>query len=130
EAWVGRYHLADVRLNRAERIIGRLRRRRRRQRVEQRRFADVGEAENAAYEAHEVTLTITPRVAHSSASSCSLGATNPLACMPKCTLFWKLASWPCTSSSALSAMIAQSASTHRPSSFANPFSPSASTTSF
>src|SRR6266516_2850067 len=57
EAWIGHHHLAHVRLDRAERIIRRLRRRGRRQRVEDRRLADVGEAEDAALEAHDVALT-------------------------------------------------------------------------
>ena len=45
--------VADIRLDGAERIIGRLRRRRLRQRVEQRRFAHIGQPDNAAFETHE-----------------------------------------------------------------------------
>src|SRR4029453_3898048 len=52
----GHQHLADVRLDRAERIVRRLRRRGRGQRVEHRRLADIGQAEDAACETHEVSL--------------------------------------------------------------------------
>ena len=54
EARIGHHDLAHVRLDGAERIIRGLRRRRRRQRVEQRRLTHVGEPEDAAFEAHDV----------------------------------------------------------------------------
>ena len=44
--------LADVRLDRAERIVRRLRRRGFGQRVEERRLADIRQADDAAFEAH------------------------------------------------------------------------------
>ncbi len=50
---IGHRDVADVRLDRAERIIRRLRRRRLRQRVEQRRLADVRQADDAAAETHK-----------------------------------------------------------------------------
>src|ERR1700751_2005743 len=50
--------LADVRLDGAEWIVGRLRRRRLRQRIEERRFADVRQADDAAFEAHDVFFQI------------------------------------------------------------------------
>ena len=49
---VGHGDDADVRLDGAERIVGRLRRGGLRQRVEERRLADVGQADDAAFEAH------------------------------------------------------------------------------
>ncbi len=53
---IGHRHLADVRLDGAERIVRRLRRRGLRQRVEQRRFADVRHADDAAFESHDASL--------------------------------------------------------------------------
>src|SRR5271155_3009320 len=53
QARVGNGDVADVGLNRAKRIIGRLRRSRLRQRVEERRFADIRQTHDAALEAHE-----------------------------------------------------------------------------
>ncbi len=53
EPRIGHGDIADVRLDRAERIIGRLRRRRLRQRVEKSRLADVRQTDNAAFKAHE-----------------------------------------------------------------------------
>ena len=52
----------------------------------------------------------------------SFGSPKPLACMARCTLFWKLASWPFASSSALSAMMSHSASTQSRSSLAKSLS--------
>src|SRR5438477_3888027 len=52
EAWVGHRDAANIRLNGAERIIRRLRRRSLCQRVEKRRFADVWQADDAAAKAH------------------------------------------------------------------------------
>ena len=49
---IGHRDVADVRLDGAERIIGRLRRGGLGQRVEERRLADVGQADDAAFEAH------------------------------------------------------------------------------
>ena len=55
----------DVRLDRAERIIGRLRRGGRGQRVEQGRFADIGQADDAAVETHLAKFLCSQRdVAH------------------------------------------------------------------
>ena len=54
EARVGDGDAADVRLDRAEGIIGRLRRGRLGQRIEKRRFADVRQADDAAAEAHDL----------------------------------------------------------------------------
>ncbi len=53
---VGHGDAADVRLDGAERVVGRLRRRRRRQRVEERRLADVRQPDDAAFEAHGSAL--------------------------------------------------------------------------
>ena len=50
QARIGHGDLADIRLDGAERIIGRLRRRRLRQRVEERRLADIRQADDAAFE--------------------------------------------------------------------------------
>jgi ketosteroid isomerase-like protein len=52
EPGVGYRDPADIGFDRAERIIGRLRRCRFRQRVEERRFANVGQADDTAAEAH------------------------------------------------------------------------------
>ena len=52
EARVGDCDLADIGLDRAERIIGRLRRLRLGQRIEKGRLADVRQADDAAFEAH------------------------------------------------------------------------------
>ena len=52
EARIGHGDLADIRLDRAERIIRRLRRRRLGQRVEQGRLADVRQPDDAAAETH------------------------------------------------------------------------------
>ncbi len=46
--------LADIRLDGAERIVRRLRRRGLRQRVEQGRFADIGQSDDTAFESHGV----------------------------------------------------------------------------
>ena len=54
EARIGHRHLADIGLDGAEGIIRRLRRRRRGQRVEERRFADIGQADDAAFETHRL----------------------------------------------------------------------------
>ena len=52
EARIGDRDLADVGLDRAERIVGRLRRLRLGQRVEEGRLADVRQADDAAFKAH------------------------------------------------------------------------------
>ena len=52
EARIGHRHLAGVRLDGAERIVGGLRRGGPRQRVEERRLADIGQADDAASETH------------------------------------------------------------------------------
>ena len=53
EARIGHRDLADVRLDGAERIIRRLRRRGLRERIEEGRLADIRQADDAAFEAHE-----------------------------------------------------------------------------
>ena len=55
EPRIGHRDLADIRLDGAERIIRRLRRRRLGQRVEQRRFADIGQSDDTAFESHDVS---------------------------------------------------------------------------
>jgi hypothetical protein len=50
---IGYRDVPDIRLDRAERVIRRLRRGGLRERVEERRFADIGQADDAAFEAHE-----------------------------------------------------------------------------
>jgi hypothetical protein len=52
EPRIGHRDLADVRLDGAERIVRRLRGRGLRQRVEEGRLADIGQADDAAFEAH------------------------------------------------------------------------------
>ena len=52
KAWLGHSHIAHIRLDRAKRIVSRLRGCRLRQRVEQRRLAHVGQTDNTAFEAH------------------------------------------------------------------------------
>ena len=56
EPRVGDRDLADIGLDRAERIIGRLRRLRLGERVEKGRLADVRQADDAAAETHEFTF--------------------------------------------------------------------------
>ena len=58
EALVGHRDAADVRFDRAERIIRRLRRRSFGQRIEERRFADVRQADDAAAKAHEFSESL------------------------------------------------------------------------
>ena len=53
EPRVGHRDIADVRLDRAEGIIGRLRRLRFGQRVEQGGLADIGQADDPAFETHK-----------------------------------------------------------------------------
>ena len=53
EPRIGHGDIADIRLDGAERIIRRLRRRRLRQRVEEGRFADVRQTDDAAFETHD-----------------------------------------------------------------------------
>ena len=55
EPRIGHRDLADVRLDGAERIIRRLRRCRLGQRVEQRRLADIGQADDTAFESHDTS---------------------------------------------------------------------------
>ena len=52
EPRVGHRDVADIRLDRAERIVRRLRGRGLRQRIEERRLADIRQADDAAFEAH------------------------------------------------------------------------------
>ncbi len=58
EARIRHRHLADIRLDGAERIIRRLRRRGLRQRVEEGRLADVRQADDAAFEAHDCSTAV------------------------------------------------------------------------
>ena len=51
---IGHRDLADIRLDRAERIVRRLRRLRFRQRVEQGGLADIGQPDDTAFETHEI----------------------------------------------------------------------------
>src|SRR5262245_50218772 len=53
QPWVRHRHLAGVRLDRAKGIVGGLRGRSARQRVEQCRFADVGKPNDPAFETHD-----------------------------------------------------------------------------
>ncbi len=55
EPGIGHRDLADIRLDGAERIIRRLRRGRLGQRVEQRRFADIGQPDDTAFKSHNVS---------------------------------------------------------------------------
>ena len=55
EPRIGHRDLADIRLDGAERIIRRLRRRRLGQRIEQRRLADIGQSDDTAFESHDVS---------------------------------------------------------------------------
>ncbi len=57
---VGHADVADVGLDGAEGIVGRLRGRRLRQRVEEGGLADVGQADDAAFEAHGSGLLAQP----------------------------------------------------------------------
>ena len=50
--------LADIRLDGAERIIRRLRRRRLRERIKERRLADIRQADDAAFESHEIVRVL------------------------------------------------------------------------
>ena len=56
EPRIGHRDVADIGLDRAERIVRRLRRGGLRQRIEERRLADIGQADDAAFEAHETRL--------------------------------------------------------------------------
>src|SRR6202012_5692835 len=49
---IGHRHIADIGLDGAEGIIGRLRRRRLGQRIEERGLADIGQSDDAAFESH------------------------------------------------------------------------------
>jgi hypothetical protein len=51
---IGHADAADVRLDRAERVVRRLRRGGRGQRIEKRRFADIRQPDNAAVETHQL----------------------------------------------------------------------------
>ena len=55
EPRIGHRDLADIRLDGAERIIRRLRRRRLGQRIEQRRLADIGQSDDTAFKSHDVS---------------------------------------------------------------------------
>ena len=97
EPRIGHRDLADIRLDGAERIVRRLRRRGRGQRIEERRLADIRQADDAAFETH-VNLSRDALFAMADASVVGCPALSrskkPFACMARCTLFWKLASWP------------------------------------
>src|SRR5581483_9980596 len=54
EPGIGHRDLADIRLDGAERIVGRLRRGGLGQRIEQRRLADIGQPDDTAFESHNV----------------------------------------------------------------------------
>ena len=54
EPRVGHRHLADIRLDGAERIVCGLRRRRRGERIEEGRLADVRQPDNSTLESHDV----------------------------------------------------------------------------
>ena len=146
EPGVGHRDFADIRLDGAERIVGRLRRRGLRQCVEQRRLADIGQSDDTAFESHNILYPFSscPRLARASTSflfaeaktwmagtspamtmenqlCCSplfSFSKNPLPCITRCTLFWNEASWPAASRPALSATASHSAVTHAPSSLA------------
>ena len=55
EPRIGHGDFADIRLDGAERIVRRLRRRRLGQRVEQGRLADIGQADDTAFESHDAS---------------------------------------------------------------------------
>ena len=55
EPRIGHRDLAYIRLDGAERVIGGLRRRRLGERIEQRRFADVGQSDDPAFKSHNVS---------------------------------------------------------------------------
>ena len=98
EPRVGHGDLAHIRLDRAERVVRRLRRRGLRQRVEERRFADIRQADDAAFEAHEPVPSSLEwceqaQRARLARITCA-PSPQPFACMARCTLFWKLASSP------------------------------------
>ena len=61
EPRIGHRDLADIRLDGAERIVRRLRRRRLGQRVEQGRLADIGQADDTAFESHRSFRSFAPR---------------------------------------------------------------------
>src|SRR5262249_5844992 len=98
ETRIGHRHLADIGLDGAERIIGRLRRRGLGERIEKRRLADIGQTDDAAFETHNYSDSFAP-------------GSMPLAWSARCTLFWKVASWPVASSATLAAIASTSAST-------------------
>ena len=54
EPGIGHRDLTDIRLDRAERIVCRLRRRRFGQRIEQRRLAHIRQSDDTAFESHDV----------------------------------------------------------------------------
>ncbi len=54
-AWIGNRHFTGVRLDRAERIVRRLRRRRARQCIEESGLAHIGKPDDAAFEAHDIS---------------------------------------------------------------------------
>src|SRR5690606_38576552 len=108
EARVRHGDLADIRLDRAERIVRRLRRRRLRQRVEKGRLADIGQTDDATLESNQLLSFVFAFAGSGLASALS---PKPLASIARCTLFWNVASWPFASSGALSAIASHSAAT-------------------
>ena len=56
EPRIGNRDFADIRLDGAERIVSRLRRRRLGQRIEQRRFADIGQPDDTAFKSPSVSI--------------------------------------------------------------------------
>ena len=77
---IGHCHFTDIRLNGAKWIIGSLRRRGFRQRVEEGRFADIRQADDAAFKTHDSSVT------DQTGSPSGLSA-KPLASMARWTLF-------------------------------------------
>ena len=76
--------LADIRLDRAEGIVRRLRCRRLRQRIEERRLADIRQADDAAFETHDFSSRYLH--CHSEPDSSS-SPPKPFASMARYTLF-------------------------------------------
>src|SRR5262249_19639874 len=74
EPRIGDGDLADIRLDSAERIVGRLRRRGLRQRIEQRRLADIGQPDDTAFESHNVLYQYSSCLALCRASTSFLSA--------------------------------------------------------
>src|SRR3569832_1920276 len=102
---IGHGDLSDIWLDRAKRIVRRLRRSGLRQCVEERGLADVRQADDAAFETHG-------SIFRQFVQSASLPSPKPFASSPRWPLFWKLESLPSARRPALSAMRSHSASPH------------------